>query len=85
MEVHPALNAGLLVPIGRKHRALHTWNDISLLISLIIISQTMALSQVATRFDNLDERYCTEPDIDTSDIGLKRVLSYILSDTGLNF
>jgi hypothetical protein len=32
-----------------------------------------------------DQRYQTEPDIGTSDIGLKRAESDIISDIGINF
>jgi hypothetical protein len=43
------------------------------------------LSYVGTYSDIGDQRYWTELDIGTSDIGLKRAESDIISDFGINF
>ncbi len=40
---------------------------------------------MGTYSDIRDQRYRTELDIGTSDIGLKRAESYIISDIGINF
>ncbi len=41
--------------------------------------------KVATQSDISDQRYRTQPDIGTSDIGLKSAESDIISDFGINF
>ncbi len=40
---------------------------------------------MSTLSDISDERYLTEPDIGTSDIGMKEMQSAIMLDMGLNF
>ncbi len=45
----------------------------------------LLLAQVGTQSDIRDQRYRTEPDIGTSDIGLKSAESDIISDIGRNF
>jgi hypothetical protein len=52
----------------------------------ICLGHRWALSPISvTQSDIRDQRYRTEPDIGTSDIGLKSAESDIISDIGINF